>query len=247
VGEEVRVNIKEFVEWSEATASDWKLVFKNAVRQYILAHEDGLGMHGFKGTPFDFAIKLHKEFEKTGVVSQSDVTTPQYIAKQMLRVGGVEKGALVLDPCAGFGSLLHAAASMGAKVLGYETDPHYCLLASLLGDYHIRRENFLKYPRAGWRPMAPDVILLNPPVGSRKGDDATSVILCRIHELYKTADSTQIVAILPSGYFTRKAKKRKGSRVVRLFNVEDIIYMKRWQKATLRSREVAIYHLTCQV
>jgi predicted RNA methylase len=213
------------------------------VRSYLMDVEDnGRGPYG---TPFKFALSVQKAFEKAGYVGPSDVATPQSIARRMSKVGGVEEGTLVLDPCAGLGSLLHAARVAGAKVFGFEQNPHLCFVASLIGDFHVRRENFLRYPPAERNNLSPDVVLLNPPVGSRAGDDATGMILRRIHRLYHLNDP-QIVVILPLQYFSRKAMKRVGAGVNRLFNVEDIHEMKRWHTATLRKREVAIYHLTCQ-
>lgn len=163
----------------------------------------------FDGSAFSFSYELYKELVKHGrVPGRSVFFTPIRIGKRLCQEAKIIPGNLVLDPCAGLGCLLLAALGLKAKVYGFEISPWLVTVSRMCRpDLHVIGKNFLRDPDGVKSYVMPDIVLLNPPVGSQQGCvNVAGRMIERIQHLYKNA---RLIALLPIDYFTKMGRRKR--------------------------------------
>jgi len=200
----------------------WQESYVEIIKTY--AEEGRVNGLEYDGSAFKLAYVLYQEILNYVSPYRSAYFTPLSVAKQMIKAANVQEGEIVLDPCAGIGALLALARAAGGRPCGYEIQNHFIIASTYIGKMYISPTDFVNYPLKETNYVQPDVILLNPPSGSQQGyKDITGKFLERIIELYKKA---RVVALLPLGYFSRKAGKASQQVMTRGYDITSVVNLR---------------------
>jgi predicted RNA methylase len=159
----------------------------------------------FSGTPLELATALYLERFKRGTPWSGFFPTPAVAAAWAADLLPLNRGAVVLDPGCGFGSLSYAAQQRGAVPQMVEWSSAVVPIAQAIwGEAQVQYRDFLD----GFRPTEFDAVLANPPFGNVFGhSDAAGDFLERIAELSR--GGTYVSAILPRDYLSVERPKRR--------------------------------------
>lgn len=190
----------------------WLQGFEEVVKQYT---EDG-SYGGVKNmSPLRFAYDLYNQILEYTPAIRGAYHCPPGVAMKMVKMADIQDGEKVVDPCAGIGCLLSAAAAKGAYTFGFELQAPLAYTAKALGFKNVMHKDFLKYPKEEWHNQQADVVLFYPPDTA-----AREKMFQRIERLYPKA---RIVALLPVGYFGKMHGKRNMVSAVRRFDIDEIV------------------------
>jgi predicted RNA methylase len=235
---------------AEYILGEWDGPWQEQFTKYVEMYADNGCLDNLRYTkkPFQFAYELYKEIVLMRANPQAYYSTPLKVAIKMVKMAEIEEGDIVVDPCAGLGALLKVAQAKGARTFGYETALYLWRASKAIGDaFHIMCFDFLNWPPADRNNLQPNVVLLNPPLGSAQGKtDVTVAFLKRIYNLYGRVSGRElrIIAVLPYGFFGKKAKKRQYSKLGELFDVNQICKIPPVLLSDFVKWKMAIYRLT---
>jgi len=208
----------------------WREEFVSVVQEYV---EDGLHFLDYHKKPFSFLYDLHRLIMEEGALSNSSWSAPRKLALKMVKMAGIEPLDIVIDPCAGIGTLLKVAKQAGARVMGYENQFHiYHATKYACPELHVVCGDFMTMPARDGDYVRADIVLLFPP------QDLTYKFLRRIHALYQPC---RVVAVLPKGFFGRHTGPSNRS-FLQMFDIEKIVQIPR-ELSHWTSKKMAIYNM----
>lgn len=129
-------------------------------------------------------------------------STPRVIAEQMVRLAGLEKGRMVLEPSAGAGAIADVVRELHPDAVLHCIERSLSLQEILRAKGHnVVAGDFLEYAVNGW-----DAIIQNPPF--EKGQDMAHVR----HAYGLLAEGGRLVSVVVKSCFYNSAKKFQAFR-----------------------------------
>jgi len=160
--------------------------------------------------PFDAAETIDNVILTGEVTTNREIgffPTPTKIAKDLVAMGGVEEGDVVLEPSAGTGMIIDALLEVGAQVNAVEVDVamQQQLREKYGSDIRFLSEDFMTCP-----PDFPcDKVIMNPPFAKTKGHDCLDHVQ---HAWGFLREGGTLVSVLPSGVEFRQDKRHVAFR-----------------------------------
>lgn len=155
----------------------------------------------FDGTPMDLAHELYTLWCKRSTVVFGGFMTPPWAAKWLARLLDLHAYDVVLDPCAGIGSLVYAAIDNGAQSAGFEIQPGVVEIARALG-LNVQCIDFLNQVNLP-EVLEITAVMINPPFGNMLGHADIAVPFLEKVLAYHVP----VAAILPYGWWEKTPKK----------------------------------------
>lgn len=159
----------------------------------------------------DLIAELYQDGDGLGIV-----LTPPHICDLMLRLGGIEPGKTVYDPCTGTGRFLVTAANLGATVTGTELQPSLHIMAT--ANMVLHKQQLPKLGSCFTDNVLADISVLNPPY-SQKIKELDFLL----HAADQTRPEGSVICIVPKSCFISAQSKKLKQKIMDHHTVEAIV------------------------
>jgi predicted RNA methylase len=170
------------------------------------------GGHVFDGPAADALASILTDGEYRNQKQEDGFfETPEELADHVADLAEIARGLSVLEPSAGKGRLVAAAARRGARpVVAVEINPQYIRALIEFGATAVLNKDFLAIIPQDFSPAAYfDRILMNPPFGQRGSQEDIAHVL---HAWNFLRDGCRLVAIMSAGWTFRENKRSREFR-----------------------------------